>query len=148
MMFKSLLAVSALAAPAFAQFCAEAARFGTLTFSPNPIVLGEEITFNASFICATDLGYTPVYTDYTLVVPAANNSGFQPPVYFARRDAPASGIDVFTVTFDPNYSQFTTYPDAQYEILLTTTHVATSDSNGQTLVQGSVEYPVTVLQAS
>ena len=50
--------------------------------------------------------------------------------------------------FDPNFYQFTTYPDAQYEILLTTTHVATTDSYGQTLVQGSVEYPVTVNQAS
>ncbi|KAE9402557.1 hypothetical protein BT96DRAFT_918080 [Gymnopus androsaceus JB14] len=150
MLFKSLLAVSALAAPAFAQldFCAEAARFGDLTFSPNPIVLGEPVTFNASFACAIELGYTPVYTDYTLVVPAANNTGFQPDIYFARRDAPASGTDVFTVTFDPNYSQFTTYPNAQYEIILTTTHAATTDSFGETLVQGGTITPVTLILAS
>ncbi|KAE9402566.1 hypothetical protein BT96DRAFT_974193 [Gymnopus androsaceus JB14] len=148
MLFKFLLAVSALAAPAFAQSCAEASRFGDLTFSPNPIVLGEPVTFNASFACATELGYAPLYTDYTLVVPPANNTGFQAPIYFARRDAPAGGNDVFTVTFDPNYSQFTTYPDAQYEIILAATHVAESDSYGQTLIQGEVEFAVTINQAS
>ncbi|KAE9402556.1 hypothetical protein BT96DRAFT_918078 [Gymnopus androsaceus JB14] len=148
MLFKSLLAVSALAAPAFAQSCPEAARFGELTFSPNPIVLGEPVTFNASFTCAIELGFAPVYTDYTLVVPAANNTGFQPPVYFARRDAPTSGTDVFTVTFDRTYSQFVANPNAQYDIFLTTTYVAQSDSFGETLVQGSVELPVTLIQAS
>ncbi|KAJ3997783.1 hypothetical protein F5050DRAFT_1711057 [Lentinula boryana] len=144
----SLFAILALFGSALAQGCAEAERFGGLTITPQPIVLGQEITFEANFTCAIELGYAPVYTDYTLVVPASNNSGFQPPVYFARRDGPASGIDNFTVTFDPTYSAFVTYPDAQYDIILASTHAAQNDSYGSTLTTGSISYGVSITQAS
>ncbi|KAJ4479123.1 hypothetical protein J3R30DRAFT_3403946 [Lentinula aciculospora] len=146
MFSKTLLAFSAVVGSAFAQGCAEAQRFGGLTISPQPIVLGQEVTFVANFTCAIELGYAPVYTDYTLVVPASNNSGFQPPVYFARRDGPSSGIDTFTVAFDPTYYAFTTYPDAQYEVILSSTHAAQNDSYGVTLAVGSVSYGVSITQ--
>ncbi|KAJ3718042.1 hypothetical protein DFJ43DRAFT_1098842 [Lentinula guzmanii] len=148
MFTKSLCATLALVGFALAQSCPEALRFGGLTITPQPIVLGQEITFEANFTCAIELGYAPVYTDYTLVVPASNNSGFQPPVYFARRDGPASGIDKFTVTFDPTYSPFVVYPDAQYDIVLASTHAASNDSYGTTLTTGSISYGVSITQAS
>jgi len=150
MFFKIFIAVSALfASSAFAQGCPEALRFGTLNISPEPIVLGQEVTFTANFTCAIELGYKPVYTDYTLVVPASNNSGYQPPIYFARREGPSNGTDSFTVTFDPTYYAFTTYPDAQYEVLLTSTYVASSDTSyGDTLTTGGVYFPVSITQAS
>ncbi|KAJ3719443.1 hypothetical protein EV361DRAFT_1033279 [Lentinula raphanica] len=148
MFSKTIFGVLALVGSAIAQGCAEAQRFGGVTITPQPIVLGQEVTFEANFTCAIQLGYAPVYTDYTLVVPASNNSGFQPPVYFARRDGPSSGIDTFTVTFDPTYSAFVNYPDAQYEVVLASTHAAQNDSYGTTLTTGSVSYGVSITQAS
>ncbi|KAJ4465208.1 hypothetical protein C8J55DRAFT_529231 [Lentinula edodes] len=149
MFVKTTLAVLALVGSSVAQFCPEALRFGSLaSVSPEPIVLGQEVTFTANFTCAIELGYAPVYVDYTLVVPAANNTGYQPPIYFGRRDGPSSGIDTFTVTFDPTYYAFTTYPDAQYEVILTSTYAADSDSYGTTLVSGYTTYGVSLIQAS
>ncbi|KIK67613.1 hypothetical protein GYMLUDRAFT_36347 [Collybiopsis luxurians FD-317 M1] len=148
MFSKTLLAVSALVGSALAQGCADAARFGTLKISPEPIVLGQEVTFEANFTCAKQFGYTPVYTDYFLEVPASNNTGFQPPVYFARRDGPSGDEDTFTVTFDPTYIGFTTYPDAQYQVVLASTRIVQSDSYGNTLTTGEVLYPVSLVQAS
>ncbi|KAG7093041.1 hypothetical protein E1B28_009335 [Marasmius oreades] len=75
----TFLALSALVGSALAQGCSEAERFGTLKISPNPIVLGQEVTFEGNFTCAREKGLAPVYTDYWLTVPEANNSGFQPP---------------------------------------------------------------------
>ncbi|KAE9398344.1 hypothetical protein BT96DRAFT_920882, partial [Gymnopus androsaceus JB14] len=130
---------------AYAQACSEAERFGVLTISPEPIVLGQEVTFKADFTCSFFFEITPVYTDYTLVVPVSNNTGHQPPVYFARRNAPSGTTDSFTVTFDPNYAEFTLNPDAQYEVVLATTYAPQTDS--ETLVIGNVEWPVSVTQA-
>ncbi|KAE9409728.1 hypothetical protein BT96DRAFT_913232 [Gymnopus androsaceus JB14] len=147
MFFKTLFAFAALATGStYAQGCSNEGRFGVLTISPEPIVLGQEVTIKADFNCSSDFGITPVYTDYTLVVPAANNTGFQLPVYFARRNAPSGTTDTFTVAFDPNYFGFTVYPDAQYEVVLTTAFVIQTDSFGETLVTGSVEKPVSFIQ--
>ncbi|KAG7093046.1 hypothetical protein E1B28_009340 [Marasmius oreades] len=145
----TFLALSALVGSALAQGCPEAARFGTLKISPNPIVLGQEVTFEGNFTCAREKGLAPVYTDYWLTVPEANNSGFQPPIYFARRDAPANGVDTFTVTFDPAYSGFVHYPDAVYQITLASTSVVgESETYGKTLATGEVFYGVDVVKAS
>ncbi|KAJ4479122.1 hypothetical protein J3R30DRAFT_2720099 [Lentinula aciculospora] len=148
MFSKTLLIVAAVVSSTFAQFCPEALRFGDFSVTPQPIVLGQEVTVLANFTCAIQLGYAPVYTDYTLVVPASNNTGYQPPIYFARRDGPSSGIDSFTVTFDPTYSPFTTWPDAQYEVILYSTFVASSSSYGDTLTTGYITNGVTITQAS
>ncbi|KAJ3895590.1 hypothetical protein GG344DRAFT_72949 [Lentinula edodes] len=147
MFSKNLLAVFALVGSAFA-VCPDALRFGSLAISPEPIVLGQPVTFTANNTCAIELGYTPVYSDYTLVVPAANNSGYQPPIYFARRDGPFNNIDTFSITFDPTYYGFTIYPDSQYEVVWTTTHVGNNDSYGTTLTTGSITYAVSIAQAS
>ncbi|KIK67709.1 hypothetical protein GYMLUDRAFT_68730 [Collybiopsis luxurians FD-317 M1] len=147
MFSKSLIAISALVGSALAQTCPEVNRFGTLKF-PNPIVLGQAITFQANYTCARELGFGPVvYGDFFLQVPESNNTGFQPPIYFARR-SPSGDEDTFTVTFDPTYVGFTTYPDAQYQIVQATTHAAQSDSYGTTLTTGEIFYPVSVVQAS
>ncbi|KAF9068728.1 hypothetical protein BDP27DRAFT_1421711 [Rhodocollybia butyracea] len=144
MFSKALLAASALVGYTLAQSCPEASRFGGVTYSPNPIVLGQEVTFTGNFACAIELGYAPVFTDYFLEVPESNNTGFQPPVYIARRGPPPSGgIDTFTYTFDPEYSPFTTNPDAQYVIVVQTTH-----AEGSTLVTGSTSSGASIVQAS
>ncbi|KAF5393053.1 hypothetical protein D9757_001187 [Collybiopsis confluens] len=143
---KTCFAISALVSSALTQGCAEAARFGTLKITPNSIVLGQEVTFEVNFTCAIQLGYTPVYADYFLKVPASNNTGFdrfQPPIYFARRDGP-SGVETFTRTFGP------TYPNALYQVVLASTRaiITQSESYGQTLATGEVLLQVSVVQPS
>ncbi|KAF9065847.1 hypothetical protein BDP27DRAFT_1331467 [Rhodocollybia butyracea] len=141
-MFFSLLAISATAAAFFGsasaqQSCDDAARFGTVTF-PNPIVLGESF------------GVPAIFSDYVLQATAdptdPNLLGFIPTVYFARRDVPANQVDSFNVTFDPAF--FASAPGAEWQVVLFTTRVETTDSFGSTMLVGSVELPVTLVTAS
>ncbi|KAJ3507319.1 hypothetical protein NLJ89_g6368 [Agrocybe chaxingu] len=101
----TLLYLSGLVASASVyprQSCPEATRFGILTVSSpsgatsyNP---GDDISIKVDLTCAVnDFGIVPAYLDYTIVVPASENNGHEPPIVLARRTVPAGSLlDEFT----------------------------------------------------
>ncbi|KAG2035239.1 hypothetical protein BDR03DRAFT_537159 [Suillus americanus] len=138
----TLAAVLAVAAPAAAQFCSEATRFGVVIVSPTTLSPGDTFTVTANFTCAAQYGVDPQYTDYYIEVPV-NNNGHEPPILLARRTLNASSET-------PLFDQFTTqlpyayYFNASYVVMLETTYPV-NGTNGSYSVVGGVETVIDII---
>ncbi|KAG1840700.1 hypothetical protein DFJ58DRAFT_87505 [Suillus subalutaceus] len=138
----TLAAVFAVVAPAAAQSCSEATRFGVVTVSPTTLSPGDTFTVTANFSCAVQFGVNPQYTDYYIEVPV-NNNGYEPPILLARRTLNANSET-------PLFDQFTTqlpyavYFNASYVVMLDTTYPV-NGTNGTYSVVGGVETVINIL---
>ncbi|KAG2149084.1 uncharacterized protein EDB93DRAFT_1143569 [Suillus bovinus] len=139
----TLAAVFAVAAPAAAQFCSEATRFGVVNVSPTTLSPGDTFTVTANFTCSAQYGINPQYIDYYIEVPV-NNNGHEPPILLARRTLDASSatplLDQFTTQLP-----YATYFNSTYVVMLDTTYPVTGTDGSSYSVVGGVEIPITIL---
>src|SRR6202012_3324749 len=100
MKFTLAAAILSLATSVYAQGCAEAQRFGSLHINPMTVKVGQvscilplflsrfiyilfqPFTITNNLTCAIEKGNRPMFIDHWL--DAANNNGFQPPLYLGR----------------------------------------------------------------
>ncbi|KAG6875341.1 hypothetical protein C0992_004221 [Termitomyces sp. T32_za158] len=127
------------------QFCPEATRFGTFTVSPNTVNPGDNVTISVNLDCGINqFGIRPKFLDFTIVVPAASNNGFEPPIVLARRDfnsPTGSTSDQFTAKIP--LAKFYV-AGAPYNILMTNTYPTPGTDGSDVLVQGGIFGGITI----
>ncbi|KAG6827832.1 hypothetical protein H0H92_010319 [Tricholoma furcatifolium] len=125
----SLFSLAAATTVSQRRGCADAARFGVITFTPTEVNPGDY----PDALWITKAGN---FTDPD--IPATSNNGYEAPIVLARRVYEAgSTLDEFTVEV-PVYYYFAGAP---YQVTLTNTHNTTSSP---VLVQGSVYAGITI----
>ncbi|KAH7915660.1 hypothetical protein BJ138DRAFT_21628 [Hygrophoropsis aurantiaca] len=136
--FASIVAAAtASIVPVERSTCAEAARFGVVTFTPTTVAPGDTLTVTADFTCAISYGINPEYTDYYIEVPV-NNNGYEPNILLTRR-TPSTPTDTFTVQLP--YAPYNA--DASYSLVLETTYPI-NGTNGPYSVVGGVDNGITI----
>ncbi|CAA7267784.1 unnamed protein product [Cyclocybe aegerita] len=122
------------------QSCLQATRFGILTVSSptgatsyNP---GDDIHIKVDLTCTVNyFGIVPTYLNYTIVVPASENNGHEPPIVLAHHMILAGSLSDEFSTQIPYAFYFSGTP---YTVVFTNTYPINGTDGSQVLIQGGL----------